>query len=1188
VVTEEIALPFTGTLTRPIQPGDDAVRGTCGGGVQNGPERVFTFFLEQASSVVVSTEHPGTTSPTVITLRTACGDPASEEVCQKGGDGMSAPLGAQLSVPVLPPGRHYLIVESGGMPGTIELSLQVTPLGPPCSDGLDDDGDGKVDAEDPGCAAADDTDESDDAAGPTACSNGVDDDGDGLADHPYDPGCFGVGDDDEIDPEVTPACANGIDDDGDGKIDFPDDPGCDGRGDDREEDPPQPAACGNRVDDDRDGLVDEPFDPGCAGPGDQSEVDPAAPPACGNGMDDDGDGLADWPADPGCRGRGDTDEADPASPPACANHRDDDGDGATDWPADPGCGWASDGDEADPIPPPKCHNRFDDDQDGLVDWPDDPGCDSAGDNDEHNPPACGNGLDDDMDGHLDLADPGCESGDDTDETDPPTPPACANGLDDDMDGHTDWPDDPDCRAAGTNLESRACALDVPFAEVGQAGGNVDLPAPDAASQVQGSCAADGAESLLVVHLSLPSDIHVTVSGDGDPTMYVRRDCADADSEIDCDDDGGDGLMPALDVLNQPPGTYFFFVDHLNGPVSARVTITSRVTECNDGADNDMDGHVDLADPGCVDGNDRSEADPPMPPACANGLDDDMDGHTDYPDDPECHSAGGATELNRCLQAQVVEVGQEGGTFHVNTAQGQDHYESSCGGESPEQVLALTLRLPSRVQVETENADLDTILYMRSACDDAGTELDCDDDGGDGLLSMLRFDRLEPGSYFIFAEGLSDFSVGPLDVAVRVTALVQACADGADNDGDGLIDAMDPGCSGPDDADETDPANLPECADGVDNDMDGFVDLADLACVNAGGTREDQSCAGRDAPDITADGGAQIDNTDLPDQDATLTCGGTGAGDAVFRFHVGEDQAGGTLVASVANEGTAIDGAVVSVRRLCDDAGTELGCASGADGTVTLPNARPGDYYVLVDGIGPPLIRSLGAAINLPSPGPGGEGQYAPGRDISEPDPDGVDYWLTDSGEALGGISLWYDNAPTGISVAPGERHVNVNGLPVRVVADFPAPTVLRVRLSPEGVENGPVFVESVSHTQYFDPPTGQTRNIAFNGLQLPYLVTNDGAIDEVGDPFFDPAQIVFALVPSLPAELPQVRYDVLPADEVRIRGANIHLPAVLYFAPGYSRVAAVTGALSRDLQYTGDHQSSGAIQLSVQVQPAGQ
>jgi len=60
-----------------------------------------------------------------------------------------------------------------------------------------------------------------------------------------------------------------------------------------------------------------------------------------------------------------------------------------------------------------------------------------------------------------------------------------------------------------------------------------------------------------------------------------------------------------------------------------------------------------------------------------------------------------------------------------------------------------------------------------------------------------------------------------------------CGDGIDNDGDGLVDLDDPGCTDAGDNDETN--EIPpttQCSDGIDNDGDGLIDLADPDCINA--------------------------------------------------------------------------------------------------------------------------------------------------------------------------------------------------------------------------------------------------------------------------------------------------------------------------------------------------------------------
>ncbi|MEO7095989.1 MAG: hypothetical protein ABI175_22200, partial [Polyangiales bacterium] len=49
----------------------------------------------------------------------------------------------------------------------------------------------------------------------------------------------------------------------------------------------------------------------------------------------------------------------------------------------------------------------------------------------------------------------------------------------------------------------------------------------------------------------------------------------------------------------------------------------------------------------------------------------------------------------------------------------------------------------------------------------------------------------------------------------------ACDDGIDNDGDGTIDSMDPGCLS---AADTDEHSAKQCDDGIDNDGDLKIDF----------------------------------------------------------------------------------------------------------------------------------------------------------------------------------------------------------------------------------------------------------------------------------------------------------------------------------------------------------------------------
>jgi hypothetical protein len=84
---------------------------------------------------------------------------------------------------------------------------------PVCRNGLDDDGDGRIDHPlDKGCTSEDDPSE----RVPTrACDDGRDNDGDGLADAPQDPGCR-----DPLWLLEDPECQDGLDNDGQPGIDF--------------------------------------------------------------------------------------------------------------------------------------------------------------------------------------------------------------------------------------------------------------------------------------------------------------------------------------------------------------------------------------------------------------------------------------------------------------------------------------------------------------------------------------------------------------------------------------------------------------------------------------------------------------------------------------------------------------------------------------------------------------------------------------------------------------------------------------------------------------------------------------------------------------------------------------------------------------------------------------------------------
>jgi hypothetical protein len=80
-----------------------------------------------------------------------------------------------------------------------------------------------------------------------------------------------------------------------------------------------------------------------------------------------------------------------------------------------------------------------------------------------------------------------------------------------------------------------------------------------------------------------------------------------------------------------------------------------------------------------------------------------------------------------------------------------------------------------------------------------------------------------------------------DTGFRVAKLAGECEDELDNDEDGFTDLADPGCADADDLSENDPT-LP-CDDGADNDGDGVIDYpADIGCKNPTWSTENPQCS----------------------------------------------------------------------------------------------------------------------------------------------------------------------------------------------------------------------------------------------------------------------------------------------------------------------------------------------------------
>jgi hypothetical protein len=111
---------------------------------------------------------------------------------------------------------------------------------------------------------------------------------------------------------------------------------------------------------------------------------------------------------------------------------------------------------------------------------------------------------------------------------------------------------------------------------------------------------------------------------------------------------------------------------------------------------------------------------------------------------------------------------------------------------------------------------------------------------------------------------SQIATATFDVSGSGGSAPAACGDGLDNDGDGLVDLADPGCSSTSDNDEYNEVTPPApaaCNDGVDNDGDGLVDLADPGCSDTSDDDEYNEPLPQCSDGIDNDGDGKVDMND---------------------------------------------------------------------------------------------------------------------------------------------------------------------------------------------------------------------------------------------------------------------------------------------------------------------------------------
>ena len=895
----------------------------------------------------------------------------------------------------------------------------------PCSDGVDNDGDGMTDfPDDLGCTSS--TDDTEDSPTNPQCDDGRDNDGDGKADYPQDPGCFAPAADDETDdcPDgpQCPQCGNGKDDDMNGATDYPADTGCESASD-ASEFLNNPVACGGglkikqlpptgidrgMLDSSSTSMIMSPCGGGGGAPAIAYTIHLTAPKVIVATTDDSAttaDTVLDIRA---------ADCMNPASELACSDDIDGSntnssltkslpagtyylivsghdtssvgaytltvnlftGEGAEctmQSECGPGLVCRTPVGGAQQIcTQPVCNDGIDDDADGKIDYPNDPGCNSPNGGTETD--NCPSGA-------------GC--------------PECANGVDDDNDTTTDYPLDLTCKAAGDASEACLTSEGVELLTQPVTSGTT-VGATSDAKPACGSSTSVAPDKHYRLDLPATTTLSLNMTGFDTVTQLLNATCGG--TAIACSD------PPNMTVPNLAAGTYYFVVDGFfttsqgaytinvsgkiangascesalaqsgaltcgagfacKGPTNGR---TCQVAQCNDNIDNNGNTKKDFPnDPGCLNSSDDSET-TVCPgatcPVCANGLDDDADGKIDFPMDTSCVAASGSSET--CTATEGVATLTMTDTTG-DSSLGTDDFKPACGSATgTAKDLTYKLDVPALTTLRfnlTSSTFFDAVtVVLGSSC--AAPALVCSDS------NIITMNNVAAGQYFYVVDGFSTGS-GPFNINVSGTIVNGASCESPLAQSGALVCGTAHTCKGAVGAKTCQPV---ACSDNIDNNGNGPKDFPnDPGCSSSADDTEDTVCPGVMCP-VCANG--MDDDTDTQtDFPADFGCGFAGAMSEAFC--TGEPDFGG-LIAAPATMGTLATGADNYDQTCQSSTGNDtayalqlpvpvaslqidtIGSVVG-DTVVSLKDASCGTQLGCDDDSDPDSLRSLLTVTNVPA------------------------------------------------------------------------------------------------------------------------------------------------------------------------------------------------------------------------------
>jgi uncharacterized repeat protein (TIGR01451 family) len=471
----------------------------------------------------------------------------------------------------------------------------------------------------------------------------------------------------------------------------------------------------------------------------------------------------------------------------------------------------------------------------------DPDCASANDNSEAPAPQCSDGADNDGDGKIDSQDPGCYQNGaynpaDNSETDPVAVTACSDNTDNDGDGLVDL-QDPGCSSLQDNDESNAV--------LPQCSDNIDNDGDDKVDFEDPGCYTNGVYNPNdndetnggTVSSSSASSTSSSVNG-GIPQC---RDGQDNDGDGKVDYSGVQNAFPVKTINAQNADAFIQATGArtvqlrpgVNYAPGAKATADDLVFSLIAGATRFITTSGAPAQLG-ISGIEKFAITLPSP---TYGFAFDMF-------EPTGPSTDGRS-TNATFYDSVFSV-----TFFMNNSV-VDSMQLNSDNMAVRTHGFWSDKPFNRVEVRETYGGIDNEYFgpfYLSTTPRSGTlgDPDCTspDDNSEGAAPQCsdgmdndgdgKIDSQDPGCY-------QNGVYNPNDTSEVDPYVPAACNDGIDNDHDGLTDLLDPGCTGITDNDETN-APLPQCSDGLDNDADGEIDFEDIGCYvngiyNPNGTSE---------------------------------------------------------------------------------------------------------------------------------------------------------------------------------------------------------------------------------------------------------------------------------------------------------------------------------------------------------------